>query len=208
MDLIRLQMVEGVTRGFQARLAKGGSVEAGQFANEAEFADFARTAYRSLLRTARPLTGGPHAAEDLVQAALVRVYLRWERASTWESPHAYTRKVVVNLYATWRRRRRHTEVPREATRDTSPGATWLTEPTTGLSRHALSTVCHGPSGLCWCFGSTRTCQCNRRPACRTNRALEQLRTAGGERRVRPWATRPTRFALPVPGRALRRAHGG
>ncbi|MFE2427815.1 SigE family RNA polymerase sigma factor [Streptomyces sp. NPDC059373] len=78
---------------------------------DAEFAEFAGTAYRSLLRTARLLTGDPHTAEDLVQAALVRVYLHWSRAATWASPHTYARKVVVNLFATWRRRRWHTEVP-------------------------------------------------------------------------------------------------
>ncbi|MFE5482062.1 SigE family RNA polymerase sigma factor [Streptomyces sp. NPDC056527] len=77
-----------------------------------DFAEFAESAYASLLRTARLLTGDPHAAEDLVQAALVRVYLRWGGSARWESPQAYARKVVVNLYATWRRRRWHTEVVR------------------------------------------------------------------------------------------------
>lgn len=75
------------------------------------FTEFARTAYRPLLRTARLLTGDGHAAEDLVQAALVRVYLQWGRSDSWDSPHAYARKVVVNLFATWRRRRWHGEVP-------------------------------------------------------------------------------------------------
>jgi RNA polymerase sigma-70 factor (sigma-E family) len=77
-----------------------------------DFAEFAESAYASLLRTARLLTGDPHAAEDLVQAALVRVYLRWGGSARWDSPQAYARKVVVNLYATWRRRRWHTEVVR------------------------------------------------------------------------------------------------
>lgn len=91
-------------------------MEAGQSANDAEFAQFARIAYRSLLRTTRLLTGDPHAAENLAQAAL-RVYLHWEWASTWESPHACTHKVVVNLYATSRRRRWHTDVPYAAAQD-------------------------------------------------------------------------------------------
>ncbi len=77
-----------------------------------DFADFVTGAHASLLRTARLLTGDAHAAEDLVQAALVRVYLRWGRSAGWESPQAYARKAVVNLYATWRRRRWHTEVVR------------------------------------------------------------------------------------------------
>ncbi|WP_329117241.1 SigE family RNA polymerase sigma factor [Streptomyces sp. NBC_01353] len=84
-----------------------------------EFAAFVESAYASLLRTARLLTGDPHAAEDLVQAALVRVYLRWGGSARWDSPQAYARKVVVNLYATWRRRRWHTEVVRPGS-DSAP----------------------------------------------------------------------------------------
>ncbi|WP_137993982.1 SigE family RNA polymerase sigma factor [Streptomyces vilmorinianum] len=86
-----------------------------------DFAAFAESAYASLLRTARLLTGDPHAAEDLVQAALVKVYLRWGGSARWDSPQAYARKVVVNLYATWRRRRWHTEVVRPEN-DSAPDA--------------------------------------------------------------------------------------
>ncbi|MEV0097026.1 SigE family RNA polymerase sigma factor [Streptomyces sp. NPDC050738] len=78
---------------------------------DADFTEFTASAYASLLRTARLLTGDRHTAEDLVQAALVRVYLHWGRSAAWESPQAYARKVVVNLYATWRRRSWHREVP-------------------------------------------------------------------------------------------------
>ncbi|MFE1577291.1 SigE family RNA polymerase sigma factor [Streptomyces fradiae] len=81
-------------------------------ADDQGFTDFTTTSYASLLRTARLLTGDRHTAEDLVQAALVKVYLRWGRSGSWASPQAYARKVVVNLYATWRRRRWHTETPR------------------------------------------------------------------------------------------------
>ncbi|MFC4606440.1 SigE family RNA polymerase sigma factor [Streptomyces maoxianensis] len=84
----------------------------GGSARDSEFAEFVTASHVSLLRTARLLTGDPHTAEDLVQAALIRVYTHWGRSAGWESPQAYTRKVVVNLYATWRRRRWHTEVVR------------------------------------------------------------------------------------------------
>lgn len=83
---------------------------------DAGFAEFVRGAYASLLRTAVLLTGDRHAAEDLVQAALVRVYVRWNRSAAWESPQAYARKVVVNLFATWRKRRWNGEVPSSAER--------------------------------------------------------------------------------------------
>lgn len=91
----------------------------GGSARDLEFADFVTAAHTSLLRTARLLTGDPHTAEDLVQAALVRVYLHWGRSAGWDSPQAYARKVVVNLYATWRRRRWHTEVVRPE-KDSAP----------------------------------------------------------------------------------------
>ncbi|WP_329118687.1 SigE family RNA polymerase sigma factor [Streptomyces sp. NBC_01465] len=86
-------------------------METGPPARDADFTEFTASAYPSLLRTARLLTGDRHTAEDLVQAALVRVYLHWGRSAAWESPQAYARKVVVNLYATWRRRSWHREVP-------------------------------------------------------------------------------------------------
>ncbi|MFJ1613771.1 SigE family RNA polymerase sigma factor [Streptomyces sp. NPDC088251] len=93
----------------------------GNSAQDAEFAGFVAASHGSLLRTARLLTGDPHTAEDLVQAALIRVYTRWGRAAVWESPQAYTRKVVVNLYATWRRRRWHAEVVRAETESSTSG---------------------------------------------------------------------------------------
>ena len=74
-----------------------------------EFAEFMRAVYPSLLRTARLLTGDWHSAEDLVQAALVRVYLHWGNRESWRSPTAYSRTVTVNLFASWRRRRWMTE---------------------------------------------------------------------------------------------------
>jgi RNA polymerase sigma-70 factor (sigma-E family) len=85
---------------------------------EAAFAEFAAGAQASLLRTAVLLTGDRHTAEDLVQSALIRVYLRWGRSDSWDSPVAYARKTLVNLYATWRRRSWHGEVPYAAPGDT------------------------------------------------------------------------------------------
>jgi RNA polymerase sigma-70 factor (sigma-E family) len=79
-------------------------------ADEQEFGDFVATAGPRLLKAARLLTGDWHTGEDLVQATLTKIYLRWDRAAEWETPHAYARKVMVNLYCTWRRRRWHREV--------------------------------------------------------------------------------------------------
>jgi RNA polymerase sigma-70 factor (sigma-E family) len=64
-----------------------------------------------LLRTAYLLTGDVHAAEDLVQTALAKLYLAWDRVASAPSIDAYARKVLVNEHtSTWRRLWRHREV--------------------------------------------------------------------------------------------------
>lgn len=64
-----------------------------------------------LLRTAYLLTGDVHAAEDLVQTALAKLYLAWDRVATAPSIDAYVRKILVNEHtSTWRRLWRHREV--------------------------------------------------------------------------------------------------
>lgn len=99
-----------------------GSMKTWGEAQEAAFAEFAAGTQSSLMRTAVLLTGDWHAAEDLVQTALIRVYLHWGRSASWDSPLAYSRKVVVNLYATGRRRKWHSEVPHASPRPRGFGA--------------------------------------------------------------------------------------
>jgi DNA-directed RNA polymerase specialized sigma24 family protein len=48
---------------------------------EQEFTEFVHGSWTSLLRIATALTGDVHAAEDLLQSALVGVYTRCRRAS-------------------------------------------------------------------------------------------------------------------------------
>lgn len=75
-------------------------------AHEREFVDFVRDASPRLLTTAWMLTGDPHQAEELVQEALARVYVRWPKVRTG-TPLAYTRRAVTNLHTDhWRKRRR------------------------------------------------------------------------------------------------------
>jgi RNA polymerase sigma-70 factor (sigma-E family) len=63
-----------------------------------------------LQRTAHLLTGDVHAAQDLVQTTLAKLYLRWERVSAADDVDAYARKVLVNEFRTaWRRPVRRTE---------------------------------------------------------------------------------------------------
>jgi RNA polymerase sigma-70 factor (sigma-E family) len=75
-----------------------------------EFSAFMAEASPSLLRTAWLLTGDPHAAQELVQAALVKTYAAWSRVQR-DQAQAYARRVLVNHSTdTWRSRRRETLV--------------------------------------------------------------------------------------------------
>jgi RNA polymerase sigma-70 factor (sigma-E family) len=59
-----------------------------------EFEAFVRAHGTTLVRLAGALTGNPDTSEEVVQAALERVFTRWRRL---DDPMAYTRQVVVNL---------------------------------------------------------------------------------------------------------------
>jgi RNA polymerase sigma-70 factor (sigma-E family) len=64
----------------------------------------------ALQRTAHLLTGDVHAAQDLVQTTLAKLYLKWERVRNADNVDAYARKVLVNEYRTaWRRPLRRAE---------------------------------------------------------------------------------------------------
>ena len=69
------------------------------------FAQFVEARERALQRTAWLLTGDRGLAEDLVQTALVQAWPRWERIRRHDDPEVYIRRVMVNTWATWARRR-------------------------------------------------------------------------------------------------------
>lgn len=80
-------------------------------AAQADFASWMAARQGRLLRTAYLLTGDVHAAEDLVQTALAKLYLAWDRVSDAPSIDAYARKIMVNEHTSmWRRLWRHREV--------------------------------------------------------------------------------------------------
>lgn len=62
----------------------------------------------SLYRTAYLLTGQPADAEDLLQTALVKLYVGWRKVSAARSPEAYARQVLVNAFMSSRRPARFT----------------------------------------------------------------------------------------------------
>jgi RNA polymerase sigma-70 factor (sigma-E family) len=79
--------------------------------SEHTFEDFVERRMMSLFGAAYLLVGDVHQAEDLLQAALEKVYRRWRRIETMDHPEAYVRRVIVNLANDrWRRRRRAVEV--------------------------------------------------------------------------------------------------
>jgi RNA polymerase sigma-70 factor (sigma-E family) len=68
------------------------------------FHDYAAANRDRLVRFGWLLTGDRQTAEDLVQAALVRVWLRWERVSGGDNVDGYVHKVMTSTHLTWRRR--------------------------------------------------------------------------------------------------------
>jgi RNA polymerase sigma-70 factor (sigma-E family) len=75
------------------------------------FDAFVREHGQRLSRAAFLLTGDHHLAEDLVQTALAKVAVRWDRIVARGDPAPYVRTVVVRTAISWRRRRWHGEVP-------------------------------------------------------------------------------------------------
>jgi RNA polymerase sigma-70 factor (sigma-E family) len=76
-----------------------------------DFRDYVTERSRSLLRTAYLLTGNRADAEDLVQAALAKTYLAWDRIEDRRALDGYVRRAMVNTHISWWRRRRLEEYP-------------------------------------------------------------------------------------------------
>ena len=96
-------------------------------ARDADFAAYLQARQASVLRTAYLLSGDWHAAEDLTQETLLRMYDVWRRVSASGPPDAYAHKVLVNLHRQALRRPARREQPAESLPD----------------RPARSTACRG-----------------------------------------------------------------
>ena len=80
-------------------------------AGDPGFRDYVAARTPSLLRTAYLLTGNVADAEDLVQAALAKTYVAWDRIEDRGALDGYVRRAMVNTHISWWRRRRLEEFP-------------------------------------------------------------------------------------------------
>jgi RNA polymerase sigma-70 factor (sigma-E family) len=78
---------------------------------EAAYTDFVHEQWASLYRTALLMTGEHQRAEDVTQAALMKVYLAWPRVRAMDHPAAYARTILVHQLTSWWRLRSSSEVP-------------------------------------------------------------------------------------------------
>jgi len=74
-----------------------------------QFAEFVTERSARLLRTAYLLTRDWAKAEDLLQTSLAKAWFSWGKIR--EDPEPYLRKIMVNTYASWWRRRWNGEEP-------------------------------------------------------------------------------------------------
>ncbi|MEU0068998.1 SigE family RNA polymerase sigma factor [Streptomyces sp. NPDC006332] len=70
------------------------------------FASYVKARQPVLLRTARSLTANPSDAEDLLQTALTKTYVAWERIEDHRALDGYVRRALLNTRTSqWRKRK-------------------------------------------------------------------------------------------------------
>lgn len=74
------------------------------------FREFVAARSPALVRSAWLLTGNEAEAQDLVQAALAKTWVRWPRLARQDAPEAYVRRVMVSTFLSWTRRRSRGEL--------------------------------------------------------------------------------------------------
>lgn len=85
--------------------------------DDPRFSEYVTSRLGSLLRTACLLTGNRADAEDLVQAALAKTYLAWDRIEDRGALDGYVRRAMINTHISWWRRRRLEEYPTDTIPD-------------------------------------------------------------------------------------------
>ncbi|MFC7259037.1 MULTISPECIES: SigE family RNA polymerase sigma factor [Streptomyces] len=70
------------------------------------FASYVKARQPVLLRTARSLTANPSDAEDLLQTALTKTYVAWDRIEDHRALDGYVRRALLNTRTSqWRKRK-------------------------------------------------------------------------------------------------------
>ena len=82
---------------------------------DAEFTEYLAARQAALLRTAYLVCGDRHQAEDVLQTALAKLYLSWDKVRDRGAVDAYVRRIIVNETTSswrrpWHRRERATDV--------------------------------------------------------------------------------------------------
>ncbi|MFC5719904.1 SigE family RNA polymerase sigma factor [Streptomyces gamaensis] len=84
------------------------------------FSSYVRARGAVLQRTARSLTPNPCDAEDLLQTALTKTYLAWERIEDHRALDGYVRRALVNTRTSQWRKRKVEEFPYEELPERDP----------------------------------------------------------------------------------------
>lgn len=87
-----------------------------------DFAVLVEARSTALLRLAYAVVGDHQLAQDLLQEALVKVYVAWPRLRDVAGAEAYARRTIVTTAISWRRRRSFHEPPVEVVPDTEGDA--------------------------------------------------------------------------------------
>jgi RNA polymerase sigma-70 factor (sigma-E family) len=86
------------------------------------FAELVEARSTALLRLAYAVVGDHQLAQDLLQEALVKVYVAWPRLRDASAAEAYARRTIVTTAISWRRRRSFHEPPVDSVPDSEGDA--------------------------------------------------------------------------------------
>ena len=89
---------------------------------DTEFTAYAEARAQRLRDTAYLLCGDWHAAQDLTQTTLVKLYTAWKRVERSENIDAYVRQVMLRTFLDSRRLKRATERPTAQVPETATSA--------------------------------------------------------------------------------------
>ncbi|OFE17290.1 RNA polymerase subunit sigma-70 [Humibacillus sp. DSM 29435] len=96
-----------------------------------DFDTFVASRSTALLRIAFLLTHDRGLAEDLVQTALAKAWFAWGRIEG--NPETYVRRILVNTYSSWWRRKWNGEQATDQLPESPPG-----RPSAAAARHAAA----------------------------------------------------------------------